>query len=84
MKRHALDVEARATLPKLGCAVAGAHGGKIGEKRADFGQGGEDLLNLFAEPDLGRQLASPAGFHPKEADYPLVPIHVFGLQVCQV
>src|ERR1017187_1688323 len=38
----------------------------------------------MTKANLGRLLASPAGFHPKKADDPVSPIDVLGLQICQV
>src|SRR5437762_10865342 len=84
MQRYTVNAQADTTLLEFRGPIARANRDEVGKQRPGLGQRRKDSLNLFAEADLGWLLPAPARFHPNEANNPRLPIHVLGLQVCQI
>jgi hypothetical protein len=84
VQRHTLNAKADTALLKLCCPIPCPHRLQIWKQRAGFRQRSQNFLHLLAKSNLRWLLAPPARFHPNKADNPRLPVHVLGLQVCQV
>ena len=81
---HSVNPETVAALLELRGAVARAHVCKRRKQRPILGSVARIASTSLAKSNLRRLQAPPASLHPEEADDPVRPVDVLGLQVSQV